>query len=264
MITSTYGTARRHARLISVAGVASVLVILAALLVTCGGGDARAAASCDSIAQIQSYRYTINLKLDSPAFDPAAPAVTPAATFGVYTNALAALFSDLKLDGAFQAPDRSQAILKFNTQELELREVGDKSWIRIDTTWHEQDSTTETPHLTPDVLCGDVVEEIAPSLDDVESDRETINSVETEHYRLNEADLSRLPALLGARPGTDIPDKYQVDVWVEREGRFPVRLEVSAQDKDEQGRPIGLNLLMEFRDINDPAIEIESPGGPAG
>jgi len=248
-----------------VAGAAPVLLALAALLAACGGGgNAPAAASCDGIAQIQSYRYTINLKLDSPAFDPAAPAVTPAATFGVYTDALAALFSDLKLDGAFQAPDRSQALLRFNTEELELRQVGDKSWIRIDATWHEQDSATEPPPLTPDVLCGDVVEEIAPSLDDVESDRQTVNSIETEHYRLNEADLRRLPALLGARPGTDVPDRFQVDVWVEREGRFPVRLEVSAQDTDEQGRPIGLSLLMEFRDINDPGIKIEAPGGPAG
>jgi hypothetical protein len=148
---------------------------------------------------------------------------------------------------------------------LELREVGDQSWIRVGAAWHQQDPTQDETILTPDVVCKDIVEEIAPSLGEVDAQRETVNNVDTDHFRLDKADVKRLPELLGAGPETDLPDKFQVDVWLARDGRFPVRLDIGAQDTDEQGNPIGLSLFMEFRDLNDPGIAIEPPVvSPAG
>jgi len=238
-------------------------ILAAAALAACGGGggaEGQAAASCDSISEIQSYRYTINLKLDSPAFQPSASTATPAAPLSAFADALEALFSDLKLEGAFLAPDKTQAVLRFKDEELELREVGARSWIRVGNNWEEQDAAAdEDTILTPDVVCRDIVHEIAPSLDNSESERETINSIATDHYRLDKADIKRLPELLGAGPETELPDRFQVDVWLAREGRFPVRLDIGAEDTDEQGNPIGLSLYMEFRDLNDPGISIEPP-----
>ena len=241
----------------------SLLILATAALTACGGGGGaggQAAASCDSISEIQSYRYTINLKLDSPAFQPGASTATPAAPLSAFADALEALFSDLKLEGAFLAPDKTQAVLRFKDEELELREVGARSWIRVGSNWEEQDpAADEDTILTPDVVCRDIVHEIAPSLANSESERETINGIETDHYRLDKADIKRLPELLGAGPETELPDRFQVDVWLAREGRFPVRLDIGAEDTDEQGNPIGLSLYMEFRDLNDPGISIEPP-----
>src|SRR3972149_9453798 len=92
----------------------SLLILATAALTACGGGggaEGEVAASCDSISEIQSYRYTINLKLDSPAFDqsPAQGVTssgTPAPPLSAFAEALEALFSDLKLEGAYRAPDR--------------------------------------------------------------------------------------------------------------------------------------------------------------
>jgi len=38
-----------------------------------------------------------------------------------------------------------------------------------------------------------------------------------------------------------------------------VRLQITASDTDEEGRPISEQWFMELSDINDPTIEIEPP-----
>lgn len=238
-----------------------LLVSGAAVLSACsgsGGEEQTAVASCDSISDIQSYRYTINLKLRSPAFSAAGPTATPA-SLSAFSNALQALFSDLKLDGAFKAPDRTQALLKFQGGELELREIGDESWIRVGSTWQVQDPAEGATTLTPDVVCRDIVDEIIPSLSEMESTRESVNGLDTERYTLDEANLEQLPALLGTGSDVNLPNKYAVDIWLARTGRFPMRLNVAAEDVDDLGRPIGLTLFMEFRDINDSGITVEPP-----
>lgn len=238
-----------------------LLVCCAAALTACaGGGDEKeqAVASCDSISDIDSYRYTINLKLRSPAFSTAGPTTTPA-PLTAFANALQALFSDLKLDGAFKAPDRTQALLKFQGGELELREIGESSWIRTGSTWRVQDPAQGAGTLTPDVVCRDIVDEITPSLEGLDSSREEVNGVDADRYSLDATNLKQLPELLGTGPEANLPSTYAVEVWLARDGRFPVRLNVAAEDIDELGRPIGLTLFMEFRDINDSGITVEPP-----
>src|SRR5438132_767237 len=247
------------------------LIALAALAATIlsgcggggGGGEAQAAASCDSIRQIQSYRYTINLKLQSPAFKMTNSTATPAPPLGVFADPLEALFSDLKLEGAYRAPDRTQAVLRFKGELLELREIGGRSWIAVGNSWREQEPGNKETALTPGVVCKDIVDEITPSLADADANRETVNVVDADHYKLNEADLKRLPELLGTSGEAGLPEDYQIDVWLAREGRFPVRLQLAAEDKDGQGNPISLNLFMEFRDLNDQGIQIEPPVLPS-
>jgi hypothetical protein len=262
----THGPARAGAE-VRATSIVALLVLLSYSLSACsgggGGGEAQAAASCDSIRQIQSYRYTINLKLQSPAFKTANSMATPAPPLGVFADPLEALFSDLKLEGAYRAPDRTQAVLRFRGEVLELREVGGKSWIAVGSSWREQEPGKEETALTPGVVCKDIVDEITPSLADADSEREMVNGVDADHYKLNEADLKRLPELLGTNGEAGLPEEYQIDVWLAREGRFPVRLQLGAEDKDEQGNPISLSLFMEFRDLNDPGIQIEPPVLPS-
>jgi hypothetical protein len=251
---------KKQRRADAVKGAIVCLVLsTAALLAACGGGsNGESVASCDSISDIQSYRYTINLQLRSPAFSASGPTNTPA-PLTAFADALQALFSDLKLDGAYKAPDRVQSVLKFQGGELELREIGDESWIRTGAIWQAQEPAEETNALTPEVVCRDIVDELSSALDDVDSTRESINGIDTDRYDLSEADLKQLPELLGAGAEGTLPEKYAVEVWLAREGRFPVRLNVVAEDVDEAGQPMGLTLFMEFRDINDAGINVEPP-----
>ncbi len=251
----------------------AALVLATLMAAACGGGGSgggdrgrppgadgasKVQASCDAIADIKSYRYSISLKLQSPALGEAGKG-TPADPLGAFAQALTALFSDMEMEGAYVAPDRSLAILRFQDEEMELRSIGDKSWVRIGTTWQEQASAKPGTLLTPRTICEDIVKDLAPSLKGLGSRRERVNGIETDHYRLDEADLKRLPDLLGSRPESPLPQRFAVDMWLARDGLWPVRLRIGASDTDETGQPLGLELSMEFRDINDPAIEIDPP-----
>ena len=252
----------------------ATLVLGAVLLAACGGGGggsnntgsagdtnaaARVTASCRAIGEIESYRYTISLKLQSPAFQGSDEA-SPEDPLSAFTEALTALFADMELEGSYVAPDRSQAILRFQNEEVELRAIGDESWVRVGSTWQEQGSSPEPGALlTPQTVCEEIVKELAPSLSSLELRQEIINGIETDHYQLDEADLERLPELLRGGSGASLPQRFLVDLWLARDDRWPVRLQIVASDTNEEGQPIGLELFMEFRDINDPSIEIEPP-----
>jgi len=249
---------------------AATLLVAAALISACGGGGGdsgehigAAAASCDGIRELQSYRYRFAIKLQSPAFEPTSGA-TPAEPLTAFADTLTALLSDFTIDGAHVAPDRTQAILKFQQDEVEMRAIGDRNWVSVGGTFEEQESSGDAALLTPDVVCRDIVQAIVGSLGEVDSKGETVNGIETEHYELSEADLERLPELLGTNPGTDLPQKFQVGVWLARDGRWPVRLEIGAEDKDEQGETLGLSLSMEIRDVNDLGISVVEPATASG
>ena len=217
----------------------------------------RVKASCDAIQDIQSYRYSISLKLETEALGQTAEA-TPN-PLSEFAEALTALFSDMQLEGAFVAPDRSRALFRFPGEELEIRTIGDKSWIRRGAIWQEQQPPDEDALLTPASVCSDLVEDLAPSLAAGSGEVELVNGIETIRYQLDEADLKGLPELLGRSGEEGLPSEFGVDVWLERNDGWPVRLEIVASDLDEQGQPISLELFMEFSDIDDPDIEIEPP-----
>ena len=221
-------------------------------------GRARVQASCDAIKQIQSYRYTISMKLQSPALDQKSTA-TPD-PLSQFTEALTDLFKDMELDGAYVAPNRSQAVLRFPGQELELRTIGDKSWVRFGATWQDQESPPgEDAILTPAAVCADLVKDLAPSLAAGSGQEETVNGIQTVHYRLDKADLKGLPALLGRSGEEGLPSEFGVDVWLERNEGWPVRLEIAAVDTGAGSEPTSLELSMQFSGINDPSIEINPP-----
>ena len=158
-------------------------------------------------------------------------------------------------------PDRSQAILRFQEEELELRAIGDRSWVRVGTTWQaEQADTAGLPAgqaglLTPEIICRDIVLEIAPSLGEAESRQETVNGIQTDHYSLDERTLSELPEALGEQ----LPDSYAVDLWLAQPAHWPAQLRIESSDVNEKGEPLGFSLSMDIRDVNDQGIRIEPP-----
>lgn len=220
-----------------------------------GGAPPQVLASCEAIGQIQSYRYIISLRLRSPAF----PEGERAAPLRGFAEELARLLSDMRLEGAFVAPDRSQTVMRFQGEEIELRVIGERSWLRVGSRWEEQAAPPGPDDLlTPRLLCRELVQGLGPSLAAAEAQEETVNGVESVRYRLDRADLQGLAGLLGYGD-RELPRRFAVEVWLAREGGWPVRLRIAAADQDEGGQPMGLELFMEFRDVNDPGIRIEPP-----
>ncbi len=230
----------------------SGLLIAAAAIAGCGGGGSSqdqppVVASCRNLEELASYRYSIDIKINVPAPDSSAQA-TPGSPLSAFSGTLNALLSDFTIDGAHLAPDRTDAKLRFEQDEIELRAIGDQAWKRLGDKWQQEDDPgVETELLTPTVVCEDRVETLAPLFEGVDSSRETVNGVEADHYHLDETNIV-LPTSVAAV----VPQGYRVDMWLAHDGRWPVRLEIEAPATDE-------HLFMDLRDINDRGISIEPP-----
>lgn len=223
----------------------------------CSGSGSQLQASCDAIQNIDSYRYSISLSLQAEAFQqPEEASPNPLSEFA---EALTGLFSDMRLEGSFVAPDRNQALLQFQDEELEVRTIGNESWIRVGATWQEQEPPGEDVIPSAASICEDQVERLVPCLDPASGEQELVNGIETIHYRLDKADLRGMPECLGRSGEEALPREFDVDIWLERNDGWPVRFEVISSDVDEEGKPISLELFMELSDIDDPTIEIEPP-----
>lgn len=248
----------------TIAGAVSSLLLLTALVAACGddgdGGDRVSPSdepSCEELSGGESYRYTLNLKLDAPAFEDG-PTASPSDPLDAFSEALSALFSNLQLQGAHVAPDRNQVILTFEGEELEWRQIGDQSWVRFGDEWEEQEHTSSDAVLTPAVVCEDIVEDLADSLSGASVEEETVNGVETHHYTINREDITELPELLGGEL-SDLPEEVNFDIWLAQDGSWPVKIDVSAMDTDENGEPVTLSLEMELSDVGDERVSIEAP-----
>ncbi len=213
--------------------------------------------SCDAIADIESYRYVFELKQDFPIAEQ--PEDGTPETLSTIRESIVDFLSDMQGEGAFVAPDRSQILMRSQGEELEVRTIGEKSWIRIGATWQEQEPPGEGDILTPASVCTDQAEGLAPCLAAASKEEEVINGIETVHYQLDEADLRGLPECLGRSGEEGLPSEFQLDIWLERNDGWPVRIETTLSDIDEEGAPISQELFMEFSDIDDPTIEIEPP-----
>lgn len=221
------------------------------ILVACAGGETGTseplAVSCANIKALDSYRYTINVKLKIASEIPT-PTSSSQTPVGAFTDDLNALLSDFTIDGAYIAPDHTTAILRFQDDEVELRAIANESWERLGNTWRTREDPAENISLlTPDVVCNDTVRGLALSFAGVKPANDTVQGIETRRYHLDKADIV-LPA--GAR--STVPETYQVDLWLAKEGRWPVQLEISAAATAER-------FSMQFQDINDPGIRIDEP-----
>ena len=235
-----------------------VLAVAAlALMVARGGGSSDESGgvvvSCDGIDELASYRYTISVKLALPAVQPGEPGL------GEFAGTLAALLSDFSIAGAYVAPDRRQATLAFQGDEVELRRIGDEKWERLGSSWENLDEDApEIEELTPSVVCAELVMGLAPSLDPAGPVEEALNGVAARRYTTGEADLAQLGELLGVAPETPLPDEFAVSVWL-AEGDWPLKLEVRSRATDAEGQAGSVELVMELRDLNDGGISIEPP-----
>jgi hypothetical protein len=254
--------------------VAALLVLLAVgLLAACGGdGDEKettgevtpaaagatavatpgeesttgeAAAPAEAFANLQSYRIAMSFTLEGGTGD--------------MGGTLA-----MDLEGAFVAPDRSQANVSAHLGDLELAEetitVGDQTWVKTGDTWAEGQAQFDISDLSPASLLQDLKPEQLRVLKPTE---ETINGVKSLRYSIDRGDiesLGNLSALFGDGEGLEnLPEDFNIDLWLAKDGGWPVRLTMAAQGAIDGGDEISLDFSLDITDVNDPGISIEPP-----
>lgn len=227
-----------------------------------GGNGSGASISCQPILQAERYRYSLSINLRPAATlaspDPSPGPAAPADPLDALAAALAQLISDMKMDGAYVSPDRMQIALQFGEEEVEMRSIGKKAWLRVGGDWQQvQDLPTESL-LDPQELCGDLAKEIGALPKEVEPEGDTVNGMDVDHYRLdeNETGLRSLPQVFGS--AEDPPEQFSVDVWLVRDGHWPAKIRLQAWDSGGSGDG-EMEFVLEFRDLNVEEVKVEPP-----
>jgi len=251
---------------------AALLMLLAAsLLVACGGGGKEEEAASDkapeaaataaatpeegaagvtsgpaeAFAELESYRVKMSLIMEG-------------------TTAEAPGTLALDLEGAFVAPDRSQIHVSARLDDLQLEEdsitVGEQTWVKTGDNWVEGEPEFQLGDFSP----GSFLEELGPEqLRLLKPSNETVNGVDSLRYDIDQADvetLRSLGALLGQDGGLeDLPEEFNLGLWLAEDGGWPVRVTVTARGVADGGEELSIDLSMDVTDVNDPDIEIEPP-----
>ncbi len=241
-----------------------LLALLAAAASSCGDSDNpdAASASCGAFDDLTSYRYTIAVKMELPAFQEH-PNNDPG--LAAYAANLSALFSNFQVDGAYVAPDRRQAVLAFQDARVELRQIGDQRWEHLGESWEPLDAgAPDIGDLAPKTVCTDIVEALTPGLSPAASEDEVVNGISSRRYWIEGANIDRLDDLLGLSDGAQMPDQFQVNVWFATDGDWPVRLTLHSQTSDQVGATGTADVTMELRDVNASDIAVDEPQVNAG
>lgn len=217
-------------------------------------------AACRAIKELSSFRFTLRVQLQIPELQPGAVEAGTPGPLDPFTEGLTALLSDLNIQGAYVRPDRSQVTMKVAGEDITVITIGDKEWTRKGTLPWAASAVTpgSSVAFSPDDLC-----ELTRALLLVEGltgEPETVDSVKTRHYRADNAALSALANLFGdAAELVDPPQSFTTDIWLAEEGQWPLRLNLEAADKDNQGRDVRVAMAMELKDVNSSDIKIEPP-----
>ena len=87
-----------------------------------------------------------------------------------------------------------------------------------------------------------------------------MNGIEAVHYHIDKADLTLLQDFLGSTEDLgQLPDEFNMDVWLAEDGDWPVRMSLAASGENGDGQPLSFDISVEFKDFNDSSIKIEPP-----
>lgn len=273
---------RRHRRVSSSrAFVVAVVCVLGALLVaSCSDGDspdarltstpAEAAPSPTATPQgggalpLESYQYlaTVKVKERGPRGKGKEVVFT---TWGLY-----------------QAPDRHSFTyaLKLGGEKPIVHRaviIGDEAWMRTNKKeWQEvpaDDPELESLLATaftskrPDFLGGPGFEEVRESARRLPSQEDAVNGVPADHYQVGTAGWEFMDSFLAEERGSGAVSDFNWELWLAKDGGWPVRLVATA--KVQRNMPV-VNVLgltapadwqfrIEVSQPNDPSLVITPP-----
>ena len=225
-----------------------------------GGGSSAQAVGCEFPSDIKSFRFEMTMKANLPS-TPEAGTPAPDEPLGDFLGALSGLMGDMKMEGAVIAPDRSSMVMTVGGHEFgSFVQIGSQQWMKVAglTDWTEGPASDESGFLfSPMDFCETAEEDLSSALSGLEGDKETVNGIETVHYHLDQADLTFFQEFLGGTE--DLPDEFNMDVWLAEDGDWPVRMIFAASGEDDDGQSLSFDISIEFKDFNDSSIKIEPP-----
>lgn len=228
-----------------------------------GGGSAQAV-GCELPSDIKSFRFTMTMKANLPTTPEAEPTQPGEEALGDFLGALSGLMGDMKMEGAVIVPDRSSMTMTIGDHEFgSFIQIGSKSWMKVSglTDWTEQPASEGSDFLfSPMDFCESAEEDLSTAMSELEGEKETVNGIKTVHYHLDKADLTLLQEFLGGTEDLgELPDEFEIDIWLAEDGDWPVRMSFKASGEDDQGQDLSLEMSFEFKDFNDSSIKIEPP-----
>jgi hypothetical protein len=255
-------------------GLLAIAGLLAALAAACGGGGEpqaegsptlppttgeAALAPCQALQALKAYRYSVDLKLESPepTETPVEPRPTPTTTHWRQFNGPFSF--EYAIEASFVAPDRFESVMTANAGEpVVMIIIGTQTWLQTEGKWTPIGQTTETPY-TPPIVC----EALLPDLDlsQIEPQKEKINDVNSLHYTFPQVHSEQAWAKIYG-PGSDLDivlKTLDVDLWLAEKGNWPVRMDIRSSGLYADGRELRAHILVDIRDANSGDIRVEPP-----
>jgi hypothetical protein len=220
------------------------------------GGTIDLNKSFTKVSDLKSFRYDVKMKLDLGSAGSSSGSSGSGDLFGA---ALAGFLSDIKAEGAYVAPDKSDVKLQAGPMELAFVQIGDKSWVKFGNNWtagNSKDSGLGSIPSSPADLFKDLGSN--DKLSGAKTSKETVNGVKTTRYSFDKKALESLTKELGQSTAElkDI-DKGNLDLWL-NEDDVPVKISLVFTGKDEKDEKVSMDLEMNIKDINS-NIQIKAP-----
>jgi len=254
--------------------VLAVVGLLTALAVACGGGgepegegsptlpptgEDAALAPCRALQALKSYRYSLNLTLESPE-----PTESPAQSQPTPTSTLTREFTqpvlfEYAIDAAFVAPDRTEAVITAGSgSSFIMIVIGDQAWVQLAGNWRASPQQSKIPYEPPDI-CAAVLPDL--DLSQVEPQEEKVNDVKSLHYTFSQLSSPEAMAKIFG-PGSDMDiliKTLDVELWLAEKDEYPVRLDIGGSGLYADGRELRVHLSVDIRDANSGDIRVEPP-----
>jgi hypothetical protein len=257
-------------RLAKAGGVLAVVGLLTALAVACGGGgesegsptpsptgEDAALAPCNALEALKSYRYSLDLMLESPDLAETPGEVRPTPTITLEPRFDTAVRFDYAIDAAFEAPDRTEAVITAGSGDsFTMIVIGDEAWAELAGQWKAQQN--EIPYRPPDI-CEAVLFDL--DLSQVEPQEEKVNDVESLHYSLSQASAPQAMAkIFGASSDMAVLiQALDVELWLAEKDGWPTRLDIAGSGFYSDGRELRVHISIDISDANSDDIRVEPP-----
>lgn len=243
--------------------------VLAALLLTaaCGGKDSDEGGgqgsggvgsaltlqdTLDKVQQLESFRFDMTLKLDAGPLPTAVPGMSSADL-----AAIAGMFSNVKMEGAFKGPDSAEVKMTLGGREARFVQVGTRAWVNYGGSWQE----TEAEQIN---LSSAMTDPVGGPIDLAKAKKslESVNGVKATRYSWDlKALAEKDPQILQdpeARAALGDLTRAKLDLWLTEEA-VPTRILFEAEGKDDAGQKVTIYMETNLRDINSKSINIRPP-----
>lgn len=209
-----------------------------------------------TLMELRSFRFDVALKLDFG--QSAAMAGDDEDEFAGLATAFMALFSDIKIEGSYVAPDSFDIKMELAGEEVHMIQIGDRAWINDGSGWSETDADSSALSFLgdPSELASDMLPQEV--LRNAKTKSEKVNGVETTRYSFDKKALETIASDLGEGAGLDEIDEAKLDVRM-TDDNIPVKIAMDFKGKAADGSDMAIALEFNVKDLNSDKIKIEAP-----